>query len=150
MGHSWREVAASGFSPLVKPPNFKNFFFPALSGNHVCNCPAVTRVLFTSFKRGTVTRLLEHWRTTAGFAPARLQGSEVVLNTLGPLQSRRFPPHFKTKAWEVRGRPSGTSTDKGAAKVRQECLRGVLASAASGAGTEGSAGTAQPHTAALL
>lgn len=100
-----------------------------------------------SFKHGTVTRLLEHWRTTAGFAPMGLQGFEVVLDTLGPLQSRGFPPHFKTKAWEVRGHSSGTSTDKGTAKVPHECLWGILAS---GAGTEGSAGTAQLHISALL
>lgn len=102
------------------------------------------------FKHGTVTQLLEHWRTTAGLAPAGLQGSEVVLNTLGPLQSRRFPPHFKTKVWQVRGCLSGTCTDKGTAKVPHECLWGILARAASGAGTEGSAETAQPHISALL
>lgn len=64
-----------------------------------------------SFKRGTVTQQLKHWRTTAGFAPTGLQGSEVVLNTFGPLQSKRFPPNFKTKAWEVREHSSGTSPD---------------------------------------
>lgn len=66
-------------------------------------------------KRGTVTQLFKHWRTTAGFAPAGLQGSEVDLNTFGPLQSKSFPPHFKTKTWEARELSSGTSLDKGTA-----------------------------------
>lgn len=68
-----------------------------------------------SFKRGTVTQLLKNQRTTAGFAPAGLQGSEVVLNTFGPLQSKRFPPHFKTKTREVREFSSDPSPDKGTA-----------------------------------
>lgn len=50
-----------------------------------------------SFKHGTVTQLLKHWRTTAGFAPAGLQGSEVVLNTCGPLQSKGFHLILKRK-----------------------------------------------------
>lgn len=88
--HSWREVAASGFSPLVKAPFYFYFFFSP----RVTAQPLLASFL-PSFKRGTVTRLLEPCRTTAGFAPAGLQGSEVVLNTLGPLQSRRLPPHYK-------------------------------------------------------
>lgn len=75
-----------------------------------------------SFKRGTLTWLLEHWGTTTGFAPAGLQRSRVVVNTLGPLQSRCFPPHFKAKPWEARGCWSGTSAGTGPAKVPCACL----------------------------
>lgn len=99
-----------------------------------------------SFKRGTVTQLFKHWRTTAGFAPAGLQGSEVVLNTFGPLQSKRFPPHFKTKTWEVREFSSGPSS----IKVLHECLWGVLVRGHRGVRMEGSPGTVQLHPSALL
>lgn len=96
-----------------------------------------------SLQRGTVTRPLERCRTATGFAPAGLQGSGVVLNTLRPLQSRRFPPHFKTKAWEVRRCLSGVPADKGIARALCECLRGISpeqpAAQGPGLGRDGSA-----------
>lgn len=81
-----------------------------------------------SFKRGTVTWLLKHGRKAAGFAPVGQRGSEVVLDTLGPPQSRSFPPQFKTKAQEARGHSNGTSTDRGTAKTLHACPCGTVES----------------------
>lgn len=75
-----------------------------------------------------MTRPLEHRRKAASFAPVGQHESEVVLDTLGPLRSRRFPPHFKTKARQVRGHSNGTATDKGTARTLHACPCGTAES----------------------